>query len=387
MQQFAFDNERFQGLLSKVGLNTYGANGPRVMVAIYLSVCWLPLAVYALLHGVFWTGQIQTSFITHFDTQARLLVTLPLLILIQRKVSEQLGKILSHFPESGIIAKADHSRFKQIIAKNVNFIKSWWVDAGLLLLCYLQVYFVLHYETDFATLLSWQTIEVNGKLTLNFGGKWDAYISSPLMLFMLYRWLLRVIVWGNILRKISNLNLKLYVLHPDRMGGLSFLAITFRFFAPVAFAMSAVVAGNFADFMLLASKHLVDLWIIFAVYLVFITLLFGLPLMTFRNALNMAREDAIFNYYDLANGMNREMARRIAAKHFKVVGKDLDTQHYSTINDFNSVVQNALRMKSLPFTFKDLKPLWIASVIPFVPVIFIEIPVLEVLKTLFGLLF
>ena len=387
MVQFSFDNERFQHLLSKMGMNTYGKSGPCILVVIFLAICWLPLAVFSLLQGVFWTGQVQTSFITHFYTQARLLVTLPLLILIQRRVSKQLGKILSHFLESGFIAKADHSRFKEIIEKNVSFIKSWWVDAGLLLLCYLQVFFVLRYETDLASLLSWQTIEVNGKLALNFGGKWDVYISSPLMLFMLYRWLLRIIVWGNILREISNLNLKLYALHPDKMGGLSFLAITLRFFSPVAFAISAVVAGNIADFMLLANKHLVDLWIVFAVYLVFITLLFGFPLMTFRNALNLAREDAIFNFYDLANGMNREMARRLAAKHFKVVGKDLDTQHFSTINDFNSVVQNALRMKSLPFTFKDLKPLWVASVIPFLPVILIEIPMLEVLKAMLGLLF
>jgi hypothetical protein len=386
MQHFTFDNERFQGLLSKLGLNTYGANGPRIIVTIYLAVCWLPLAVYALLNGVFWTGQIQTSFITHFDTQARLLVALPVLILIQRRLGKQLGKILMHFPESGIIEKVDESRFKRIIKQNVDFIKSRWVDVCLLLLCYLQVYLVLRYETDFASQFSWQIMEVNGKLALNFGGKWNAYISSPLMLFMLYRWLLRLIVWGNILRKISNLNLKLYVLHPDKMGGLSFLAITLRFFSSVAFAMSAIIAGSFADFMLVGHHHLADLWIIFAVFLVFITLLFCLPLMTFVKVLTGAREDAILNYYGLANGMNREIARRIAAKHFKVVEKDLDTQHYSTVNDFNSVVQNALRMKSTPFTFNDLKPIWVAAIIPFVPVILIEIPVVEVLKALFGLL-
>jgi hypothetical protein len=170
------------------------------------------------------------------------------------------------------------------------------------------------------------------------------------------------------------------------MGGLSFLAITLRFFSSVAFAMSAIIAGSFADFMLVGHHHLADLWIIFAVFLVFITLLFCLPLMTFVKVLTGAREDAILNYYGLANGMNREIARRIAAKHFKVVEKDLDTQHYSTVNDFNSVVQNALRMKSTPFTFNDLKPIWVAAIIPFVPVILIEIPVVEVLKALFGLL-
>jgi len=351
-----------------------------------IGLSWVPLAVYTMLHGTFWTGSILTSFITHFDTQGRLLIALPLLILCEKKVTEQLGKILRQFSESEIIEKTEALRFQEIIEHNVRFIQSRWVDIALLLLCYLQVFIVFNYETDYASLFSWQTAEQNGSLTFNFAGRWNELVSRPLMLFIIYRWLLRILIWGNILRKVSNLHLKLHAIHTDQLGGLGFLGYALRFFSPVAFSMSVVIAGHFADYMLLANMHLTDLKFIFVVYLVFMTLIFTLPLMAFMKALSKTRQDAIFKFYDLASGMNRELGKRISATNLKVVGEDSDTLHYSTVCDFNGLMSNVLQMKSLPFSLKDLLPLWVTIMLPFVPVILIEIPVVEILKTLSGLL-
>jgi hypothetical protein len=387
MPEFSFDNQRFHRILTKAGLNFFGIKGQAMQAIIFLAVCWLPLAAYALLHGSFWTGNIKTSFITHFDTQARLLIALPLLILCESRVRAQLSKIFVQFSESEIIAKAEEQRYRYIVEHNMRFLRSGWTDIALLLLCYLQVFLVFSYETtDFSSLFSWQTAEQQGVRSLNFAGRWNEFVSRPLMLFIMYRWLLRTIVWGNIMRKISNLNLNLYPLHPDQLGGLGFLGFTLGFFSPVAFAISAVVAGHFADFILLANMHLADLKFIFIVYLVFITLLFSLPLIAFTKALGNARENAIFKYYDLTAGMHRELVKRISEKGYKVEQQDLDTQHYSAVCDFNGLIVNALQMKSLPFSLKDLLPLWIATIIPFVPVILIEIPFVEILKTLSGLL-
>lgn len=386
MIEFAFKNQRFQKFFSGFGFNTNGPKGAILLALLLISICWLPLAVYTIAHGTFWTGNIRTSFITHFDTQARLLVTLPLLIICEIKVSEQLGKILTQFSESEIIEKKEQHLFESTVGRNVRFLKSHWVDMGLLLICYLQVYMVMRYETEFTSLFTWQTMEENGTLTFNFGGWWNAFVSRPLVVFVLYRWALRVMVWGNILRQTSKLRLKLYSIHPDQLGGLGFLGFSLRFFSPVAFGISAVIAGHIADYMLLANMHLADVKFIFAGYFVIITLLFTLPLMAFSSPLTKAREEAIFTFYGLGSGMNRELGRRIAANGYKVTPEDLDTQHYSTVCDFNSLMVNAVQMKSLPFNLKDLVPFWIATIIPFVPVILIEIPVAEVLKTLSGLL-
>lgn len=386
MKQFSFDNQRFEELLSRIGVNTSGAGGTVKVALIFIAICWLPLAVYTLLHGSFWSGDIHRSFITHFDTQARLLIALPLLIMSEKKVTKQLGKILGQFSESEIIERAEEQRYEMILEHNIRFIRSRWVDLGILLLCYLQVFLVMGYETDFASLFPWQTVEQSGSLTFNFAGKWNAWVSRPLMLFVIYRWLLRIIVWGNIMRKISGLNLRLYAIHPDQLGGLGFLGYSLRFFSPVAFSISVVLAGHFADYMLLANMHLADLKIIFLVYLIFMTLIFTLPLMMFIKPLSNAREAAVFNYYDLASGMNRELVKRVSSRNFKVESEDLDTAHYSTVCDFNGLMSNMLQMKALPFNLKDLIPLWVTIIIPFVPIVLIEIPVVEVLKTLSGLL-
>lgn len=381
-----FDDDSYIKLLSKAGVKGSATKKDIYGVLIALAIFWLPLAIITLINRTFWTGDITTSFITDFDVQARLLISMPVFILSDRLVRSRLATIMAQFTNAGIIGKEIEGEFQNIIQSKTRFLRSKWTDLGVLLVCYLQLVLVLYYESTNTSVLSWQIVESGGEISLNLAGKWFILLSGPFVLFFALRWLLRVIVWGAMLYKISRLKITLFPVHPDLCGGLGFLGYTLRFFSPVALAISATVAGNMADFMLQEGLRLVDLRFIGLAYFLFISLLFTLPLLFFIGQLINAREKSVFENDDYTNGIYRELRAQMSKGFEKVNKDDLKLVDFSAAADLSAVINNALNMKFIPFTLKDMIPLWTMTIIPFFGVVLIQIPVSEIVAQLFSIL-
>lgn len=188
------------------------------------------------------------------------------------------------------------------------------------------------------------------------------------------------------LYKISRLKITLYPVHPDLCGGLGFLGYSLRFFSPVALAISSTVAGNMADFMLQEGLRLVDLRFIGLTYFLFISLLFTFPLLFFIGQLINAREKSVFENDDYTNGIYRELRAKMTKGFDKVNEDDLKLVDFSAAADLSAVINNALNMKFIPFTLKDMIPLWTMTIIPFIGVVLIQMPVTEILTQLVSVL-
>lgn len=379
--EFSFEKDRFSRLINGIQLSKTSPVSLSMKALLVVGICWVPLAIYSLINNSFWTGSISNSFITHQDTQVRFLVALPIFILSVRLIGKRLEKILKQFTEAGMLPKDQMPHYEALIVKSNKLLISGWPDLIILVICYIQVSVVIYFEQLTPEILSWQVNVINGEPFLNFAGKWNLLFSRPLVLFLIYKWLFRIFVWGNLLRKIAKIPLKLYTIHPDLVGGLGFLGYSIRYFSPVAFGISALIAGKMADFMLIEDSHLSDFRIPFIAYMVFITLLFVIPLLSFTKQLTSAREEAIFNHYDFANGIYRELKPRISKNYEKVQEDDLKSAEFGSVNDFNSLMTNTLKMRSLTFSLYDILPIWVAASLPYFPVILLEIPIAELMKT------
>ena len=249
----------------------------------------------------------------------------------------------------------------------------------------MHVFAVLFYESENTSFLSWQLADEIGSNRMNLAGKWSTLISRPLLLFLFYRWFLRIIVWGGILRKISKLNLNLFAVHPDLAGGIGFLGYSIRYFSPVAFAISVTVVGNMVNFILIEGSHLADLRFAMLGYLIFITLLFTLPLLSFTSKLINAREQSVYENNDFANGIYRELRYKFSKGYEKVNAEDLSSPDYSAASDLSGIVNNALNMKFLPFNMKDMIPFWVMTALPFLAVVLLEVPFNELFSKLFSI--
>jgi len=381
-----FEDKPYNKLFYKVGIKGSWAKNNTFRVFFALAICWLPIAVYTLFAGSFWTGEVTSSFISDFDIQARFLIAMPILILADRNVSLRLLLIVNQFTNCGIIGKDINEKYTEIVRSNKRLLKSGWIDAVLLVLCYFQVILVLFYESTSTSILTWQVLDSGGKTIINFAGYWSALISIPFVLYLVYRWLLRICVWGVLLFKTSKLRINLFPFHPDLSGGLGFLGYSTRYFSPIAFAFSVIVAGNAADFMLVEGIQLNDLKYFLIGYILFITLLFTFPMFFFTQKMIESRERTVYENYDYTNGIYRELRIKIAKGYEDVKQDDLKSPDFSAVADLSQVIENALKMKSIPFTIKDNISLWIMTIFPFVGLIFIQYPMNEIFLKAVSLL-
>jgi hypothetical protein len=377
---FLFEGGPYNRLLHRLGIGGKRNRDVVIRAGVGVIVCWLPLAVLSWLNGSFWTGDAATSFISNMDVQTRLLVTMPIFIIAEKMIGSSLTLTLGQFIRSGVVDRDDKDRFEAIIIQRTAFLNSRWTDIVIIVLCYAQVLFMYFYERDYTSLLSWQ-LEGNGAAAaLSAAGLWSILVSRPLLLFLFYRWIMRIVVWGIILFRVSRLRLNLFPANPDQVGGLWFLGYSIRHFSPVAFAVSAAVAGSMADFILIEGAHVQELRIPALLYLIFITLLFALPLVAFSGKMVDARVQFIHEVNSYTNGVLREIKQVISPNYQRVTGEVLERHSFSTAHDLTLLMNRALQMRFLPFTLKDLLPLLITAALPFVGVMLLEVPFMEVVN-------
>ena len=87
----------------------------------------------------------------------------------------------------------------------------------------------------------------DGTRSLSLAGWWLLLVSQPLYQLLIAMWLYRVALWARLLWKLARLDLRLLPSHPDRAGGLSFVATSLRGFAAVGFGLGAAVAAGVAE--------------------------------------------------------------------------------------------------------------------------------------------
>ena len=90
----------------------------------------------------------------------------------------------------------------------------------------------------------------------SLAGWWLGCVSLPMFQFLLLRWYFRLFIWARFLWQVSRIELSLMPMHPDRCGGLSFLAMVSQAFAPVLVAQGVVLAGMMANRIFFAGAKL-----------------------------------------------------------------------------------------------------------------------------------
>jgi hypothetical protein len=387
MDSLSFGDHQFEKFLARLRLRYSERRFLMLKVAIAFFICWLPLGVLSLIYGNFWTGDFNNSFITSFEAQTRFLISLPILIIVEPLINFRLKKTLIQFHDGGLIPEHRVEEFWTLIERKVNFLQNPWTYLGIVVVCYVQVAAIFYFEVNYTSLSSWQLEEVAGEIRLNMVGKWAVFVSRPLTLFFIYRWILRVFVWGRILARISNLDLRLSPFHADKVGGLGFLSFSVSYFAPFTFAVSVALAGNVADLMLIDGMKLADFRMPLLAYVLLMSIFFTYPLFVFARKLVELKEKSVFSMYDQIKYVYHKAEFPPSLGAMSKPMEDDKIAYISSLSDFNSMMDNVFNIRAVPFQVKDLFPLWILTLLPFLFVIMIEIPLSEILSRIVSTLF
>jgi AcrR family transcriptional regulator len=216
---------------------------------------------------------------------------------------------------------------------------------------------------------------------------WFGYVSLPLFQFLLLRWYFRMFIWMRFLWQVSRIELSLIPTHPDRTGGLGFLAGTAYAFMPLLVAHGALLAGNLANRIFHLGAALPDFKFEILIVVVFLLCVVLGPLLVFTPQLAQAKRTGNREYGALAQRYVREFdakwLRGGAPADEALVGSG-DIQSLADLGNSLAVVQG---MRIAPVDRDMILRLAAAILLPLVPLALTMMPLEELLKRLFGILF
>ena len=367
------------GLFRPVGLNVLA----RAIFMVLIG--WFPLVILVLVQS-FVDHRVQPSaFLTDFGVYARSLLAVPLFILSESSCLPRLNNVAHHFVSSGLVADEDRIKFYNLIMRTRVLINSTVAEVIALVLAYAIVWgvYVRYLMPGSVPPWYWVVHETN---TLSWAGWWYLMISLPLLLILIYGWLWRVLLWTRFLFLVSRMKLRYVAAHPDHAAGLKFLNASLIAFAPIAFTLGIIVAGSVANKVHMHQTSLDNVQRTIGALLGVVLVLFAGPLMIFSLKLYMVKIKGVFSYGQLANSVGQEFEEKWLTGYKKTGQHSLEAPDFSATTDLYSVVANVHSATVLPFEWRGLIGLVVSTLIPFLPVVLLAIPLKVIIKELANLL-
>ena len=359
----------------------------RRRVLVIPLFAWLPLLVLSALQGHLLGGSAAVPFLLDVEIHVKFLGVLPLLIVAELVVHQRMRFVVKQFLERHLVAEKDLPRFDATIGSAFRLRNS--VLAEVLLITFVYVVGVLiiwrHYTALSTTTWYAMTSAEGPKLSLS--GMWYGYVSLPLFQFMMIRWYFRIFIWARFLWQVSRLGLRVVPTHPDHVGGLGFLSHTVYAFTPLAIAHGGLLAGFIANRIFYMGASLPQFKIEIATLALFLLCIVLGPFLVFTPQLAEAKRTGNREYGTLAERYVREFdakwLRGGAPPGEPLVGSS-DIQSLADLNNSFEVVRT---MGITPVTKDAILRLVAAALAPIVPLALTMMPLEDLLKKLFGILF
>jgi hypothetical protein len=359
----------------------------RQRVVFIALLAWLPLLMLSALEGHMLGGSVAIPFLLDVEAHVRFLVAMPLLLIAEVVVHRRMRPVVRQFLERNLIPESAMVRFESTIESAFRLRNS--VLAEVLLIAFVYGVGILIIWRQYVALgaTTWYAIPSAEGSKLLLAGMWYCYVSLPIFQFLLIRWYFRLFIWARFLWQISHIELSLVPTHPDRVGGLGFLASTVFAFTVLAVAHGALVAGQIANRVFFVGATLPDFKAEIAVVLVLMLCAVLGPLLVFAPQLAQAKRKGLREYGTLAQRYVREFDRkwlRGAAPADEPFVGSADIQSLADLGNSYEVVRT---MRTAPITRDAVVGLAAATLVPIVPLLLTMMPLEELLKKLFAILF
>src|SRR5262247_478986 len=339
---------------------------------------WVPLVALAVSQSFILRNQMAKSFFSDFAVYARSLVAAPLFILAEADCIPRLGRVARHFLAAGLVTEADRARFDHAVTSTRRLLDSGLAELIVAILAYgLVAFFLITVPPD--ELPSWYWLK-SGYQGLSLAGWWNALVSVPLFILLFFGWLWRVFLWARFLWLMARIDLRLVPSHPDHAGGLMFISDSLRAFWLVSFALGTIVAGQVANRITLHGESLATFKHISIGLVVFVLILFVGPLTLFIGKLRETKRRGDFAYGAMAGEVGRQFEHDCLNRQTGADEEARNSQDFSSAANIYGIVANVYGMKDFPFGLRSLGLLIAVTLLPFVPVALMVMPLAEIVK-------
>jgi hypothetical protein len=359
----------------------------RQRIIVISLLAWLPLLLLSALEGNLLGGSVAVPFLMDVEVHIKFLLAIPLLVGAELVVHRRMRLVVKQFLDRKLIPESAMPRFDAAIRSAFRLRNSALAEVLLIALVYgFGIVVIWRHYTALDAPTWFATPSAQGS-SLSLAGMWYAYLSLPIFQFLLLRWYYRLFVWARFLWQVSRIDLNLLPTHPDRTGGLGFLAGTVFAFIPLLMAHGAIIAGHLANRIFHLGASLPQFKgeiLLLVVWLLFVVL--G-PLLVFAPRLAAAKRTGLREYGTLAQRYVREFdvkwLRGGAPADEPFVGSG-DIQSLADLGNSYEVVRT---MNVAPVSKDAILRLAAAVVVPVVPLLLTMMPWEELVKKLFGIFF
>lgn len=381
-----FDAGPFYRLEEKLALVREGErrSGRRVLFAVLIA--WIPMLLFSAAQGLAIGPTRLESFLMDFDVNVRCLVSLPVFLLGEAMCGAQLRRVVQQFFDAGLVKDESRRSFDAMVQDTVRLSRSGKTDTALVSLAYLHsaaAVFVFLFELHIST---WRAPMVDGHPVISLAGMWYFLVAFPLYAFLLWRWLLRIVLWWRLLWKASGLELRLSPSHRDGAGGIAFLSNSLEAFSPFVFGCAAIFAAGIADFVVYeGDSPLAYQWYV-AGLVGFLLIVIAGPLLLFMRSLYEAKEEAAFRYDALANRQIQRIGSKWLPEGTVPEDNEASMPDFRAITHLGHSVAAVHKMSIIPLNKEDILKLVIIALLPFIPVLATQVPLGEIFSLVLKVL-
>ncbi len=359
----------------------------RRRVFVIPLLAWLPLLVLSALGGQALGGSAAVPFLLDVEVHVKFLAVMPLLIIAELVVHQRMRFVVKQFLDRNLIAENDLPRFNAAIESAFRLRNSVLAEVLLIAFVYLVGVQVIWRQLTALSTTTWYAVASAEGSKVSLSGIWYGFVSLPIFQFLLGRWYFRLFIWMRFLWQVSRISLSLVPTHPDRVGGLGFLSNAAYALMPLAVAHGALLSGWIANRIFHLGAALPDFKIEIAIFVVIMQVVVLGPLLVFASRLAQTKRTGLREYGTLAERYVREFdtkwLRGNAPANEPLVGSG-DIQSLADLSNSFDVVRT---MRIAPVTKDAVVQLAVLTLAPVAPLALTMMPLEELLKKLFGILF
>jgi len=351
--------------------------------ALVAAIAWLPLLLITSAQSMLFGDGSLRFFLTDYGVHARFLVAAPILIIAEATCLPRLSMIALHFRDRGLVEPQDIPAYRRAIASTARLRDLAQLEVAVLALA-IAFAAVMWREVPPPLYPAWHHAPVGTRAGASTAGWWHDLVSVPLLLILLLGWAVRLCLWTRFLLLMSRLRLRLVAAHPDKAGGLKFVGMSAPAFAVVAFAFGVIVAGTIANKVEHDGVPLLSFRYALASFLAVNVAVFVAPVLVFSGRLIMTWRAGMLSYGALAHQVGVEMERKWFRRNIE--SDVLDANDFSATTDLYSIVSNVYGMTLVPLNVNQVVVLAVATLTPFLPLVFLAVSPDVILEKLIGAL-
>ena len=351
-----------------------------IRILVLSGIAWLPLVVLTFFDGTLISTDITMPFVKDVVPYVRGLIVIPLLVIADNVIEPMMIKTSSYLRASGIVPESDIRHLDNAEGATSYLINTKWIQVLLALLAILVSWVLQADYVDMWTernVTSWALHLEGDKVDETLAGMWFLLVTSPMVSFLLYRWIWRFLVWSIFLYRVSRMKLALYASHTDLSGGLAIIGYGQSLFAIIFIIIASLIASDLASNILYEGEKLVDVKQVVLVFIVISILVIAAPLFFFTNKLVSLKRNSLAAYGALQQQISRDFHRHWIDNKAKEL---VDSMQPSAMADYSAVYEVVDNMRVVPLNPKAVFVLAIVLFVPFLPLALTEQSIWDVLK-------